>query len=283
MKFISFILTAMVFSACVIQVPGGQGVDECRFHKNPLGYGYRWNSLPVPLTLHQSMNSAAISSVVKIAKEWNDAWRKETGRDEGLFEILGVIDYYSHPLDVVDDDQNTLAILDSEHNRKLSNGSNSLQASQYVLKKTQQGVTQIRGRLKINEADIFINNDHNDFYYEEQDEMFLASLSETSRGPANFKESIFKRIMRILPGWIFFWHDKDMGRQPKNYARRRQHIPRHLIDFESLMAHEMGHVLGLGHNNIPGSIMGKYLAHGTVRRGLRPVEMESLRCGYDSK
>lgn len=53
------------------------------------------------------------------------------------------------------------------------------------------------------------------------------------------------------------------------------------VDFESLMVHEIGHVLGLQHvEQGKGSVMESQLAHGTERRVPGNVDMESLKCEY---
>ena len=52
------------------------------------------------------------------------------------------------------------------------------------------------------------------------------------------------------------------------------------IDFESLLVHELGHVLGLAHNEDYGSVMAKALASDTERREPGTVDVRSLQCEY---
>jgi hypothetical protein len=55
------------------------------------------------------------------------------------------------------------------------------------------------------------------------------------------------------------------------------------VHFESLMIHELGHVLGLKHKDAGGSVMNPYLASATVRPsdGLMPgTDIEALQCEY---
>ncbi len=53
------------------------------------------------------------------------------------------------------------------------------------------------------------------------------------------------------------------------------------VDFESLLVHELGHVLGLQHVEVgKGSVMEAQLAHGTERRVPGNVDLESLKCEY---
>jgi hypothetical protein len=53
-----------------------------------------------------------------------------------------------------------------------------------------------------------------------------------------------------------------------------------MIDFESLLVHEMGHVLGLAHNEESGSVMAKALAQNQERREPSDIDLRSLQCEY---
>jgi hypothetical protein len=52
------------------------------------------------------------------------------------------------------------------------------------------------------------------------------------------------------------------------------------VDFDSLLVHELGHVLGLAHNVTTGSVMNIELASNYDRRKVGPVDMSSLKCEY---
>jgi hypothetical protein len=52
------------------------------------------------------------------------------------------------------------------------------------------------------------------------------------------------------------------------------------VDIQSLVLHELGHVLGLAHNATPQSVMAKSLASATLRRGLSADDENSIRCEY---
>jgi hypothetical protein len=52
------------------------------------------------------------------------------------------------------------------------------------------------------------------------------------------------------------------------------------VDMQSLMLHEMGHVLGQVHTTNPQSVMVKTLASATLRRDLSSFDENSIRCEY---
>lgn len=52
------------------------------------------------------------------------------------------------------------------------------------------------------------------------------------------------------------------------------------IHIESLLIHELGHVLGLKHNASNGSVMATTLSSSTVREILSPSDIDNIRCEY---
>jgi predicted Zn-dependent protease len=57
-------------------------------------------------------------------------------------------------------------------------------------------------------------------------------------------------------------------------------IPSRQVDFESLLIHEFGHVLGLQHNDALPSVMATYLRPEQTRRKIEAEDIGSLRCEY---
>lgn len=52
------------------------------------------------------------------------------------------------------------------------------------------------------------------------------------------------------------------------------------VHMGSLLIHELGHVLGLKHEDKSDSVMSTYLASNTVRSDLTPADLHSVRCEY---
>lgn len=52
------------------------------------------------------------------------------------------------------------------------------------------------------------------------------------------------------------------------------------VDMQSLLVHELGHVLGLQHNDIVPSVMATTLANATFRRTPKPADVASVQCEY---
>ena len=243
---------------------GGERVDHCRFHVNRYGYGARWASLPVPITIHEgSVPQKAVDTIFEVVEEWNHTWNQNSNQG-ALFDVLGSIDY-PQATDTMGDKENTISFLYSADNRRSQ-----------ILNPRQQGMTNVSGARYLKEADIFINEDHFDFFYEDNPG-FLAKEEDESqpRSLASFDEpSFFKRITRFLFRLLFFWKKEAVR------GLAEAPVPRHLVDFHSLIAHELGHVLGMGHNNQRGSIMRTNLSAGVRRRGLRSIELDSILCAY---
>lgn len=52
------------------------------------------------------------------------------------------------------------------------------------------------------------------------------------------------------------------------------------VDFESLIVHELGHVLGLEHSSAAGTVMAVKLKDNTDRRKPAPIDIQDLKCEY---
>lgn len=73
----------------------------------------------------------------------------------------------------------------------------------------------------------------------------------------------------------FYWNDQTLTRSEK--TSRLGQAP---VNFEALVLHELGHVLGLKHKDTNGSVMATYLASGDDRVNVAGVDETALRCEY---
>ncbi|MEZ0393176.1 MAG: matrixin family metalloprotease [Pseudobdellovibrionaceae bacterium] len=53
------------------------------------------------------------------------------------------------------------------------------------------------------------------------------------------------------------------------------------VHMESLLVHELGHVLGLKHKDDSQSVMGTYLSGGTIRTAISPADRDNIKCEYN--
>jgi hypothetical protein len=84
-----------------------------------------------------------------------------------------------------------------------------------------------------------------------------------------------------------FWtgariHEADIRINAKNFTYFTTAEPTMSsgVHFESLMIHELGHVLGLAHNEAPSSVMHASLSFGLIRADLTEPDLNSVACEY---
>ena len=84
---------------------------------------------------------------------------------------------------------------------------------------------------------------------------------------------IYEADIRINDRNHDFYFERDLEAQDQSEYDVKVH-------FESLMVHELGHVLGLAHNSQEGSVMQTELASGVERQSLGKVDADSVSCEY---
>jgi hypothetical protein len=139
------------------------------------------------------------------------------------------------------------------------------------------------------------------------------AIAESNAGPGHGRE-MFKIIARGVDGdlnpqkdgystiyWFNTWDpdrtteqarttiywsgteifEADMRINAKNFTYNFSDTTAfNIVDLDSLVLHELGHVLGLAHTTAVGSAMAATLDEGQVRRKLGEVDLNDLKCEY---
>lgn len=94
---------------------------------------------------------------------------------------------------------------------------------------------------------------------------------EQARTSISFRGDYIYEADMLIDGSELFYYSEAEARSS---ARR--------VQFKSLMVHELGHVLGLAHIEIPGvnSVMHPKLEYGQLRTTLDEVDVASIACEY---
>lgn len=96
---------------------------------------------------------------------------------------------------------------------------------------------------------------------------------EADRPREQARTTIFWEGNRIL--------EADLRVNAKNFTYFTGDTPQtDSVDLESLLIHELGHVLGLQHNTAAGSVMAVSLDNGVLRRDVQEVDLSSAHCEY---
>jgi hypothetical protein len=83
-----------------------------------------------------------------------------------------------------------------------------------------------------------------------------------------------------------YWVDNriteaDMRINAQNFSFSASSVPNITnVDIESLVLHELGHSLGLKHDDLQPSVMATFLQSGYLRRTLYPADNASIKCEY---
>ncbi|KAG4914502.1 hypothetical protein JHK87_052059 [Glycine soja] len=120
----------------------------------------------------------------------------------------------------------------------------------------------------------FHRGDHGDGYPFDGPGQVLAHTFAPQDGRLHFDAdepwSIESTNWNVGPGWNVGWDWRRWVR-PRWQSRRT-------IDLQTVALHEIGHLLGLGHSNVPGSIM--YPSYEGVKRDLTQDDVDGIRALY---
>ncbi len=298
-----------VLSSCVIEQRSAffnhTKVDGCTFSVDPLtGLSIKWEKtrFPVPFYVHESVPPKAYYNFVSAIKYWNLVWLDylhEKGVEAPpLFDIIGENELFSTL--PKRDGYNVLFFTD-QFSGQFGGGLGSLNS-----KKIQAITVVRRTKDEIKDTDIVVNSGDFKFFYDAYYNEDVRLASQNRNSPRNlsssrdltFMESIKRKLFSFMKGFLKLLKGETL----RGIAAREALVPKGLVDFPSLMIHELGHVPGLFHsddksvlsmrnngrassshrirgNSIP-SVMKINLPKGSSRRKIGQFDLDNLFCGY---
>ena len=312
MRFFSFGVFLSLLTSCLIEEGGMAGVplyevNECYFTKDlRTGKSVKWDmdKFPISFYIHESTPDAAYFNFISAVDFWNIRWAEyieERGGEAGpLLEVIGRGEKFTLSGSPLKDSHNMLIFTDNSAIKQIIGPAakapvNKIQAVTYSQKS--------RGQGDLKSADILVNKTNFKYYYDEgYNKSILALKSGRSphRGIAFTKAPSFLSSLkrRVLKFFLYFFEFFKQKKQ-RDIARIKKTIPGNLVDFPSLMVHELGHSLALAHVNEDqygggggqpsnreeeeekaSSVMKVELPRGTLRRDIPDFDLENIFCGY---
>ena len=313
--FFSFLVSCLIEGGGMAGVPLYE-VDECYFTKDlRTGKAIKWDMdiFPISFYIHESTPDAAYFNFVSAVDFWNIRWaeymEKQGGEAGPLLEVVGKGNKYSLSDSPIRDDYNMLIFAQNSDIQKII-GSKNLKSP---ISKIQAVTYSQQYRFKkgsLRSADILVNKTNFKYYYDENyDQNILALKSDRSSYRAiaftkvpSFWASIKARVLRFFLYFFEFFKEQKQ----RDIAGIKKSIPGNLVDFPSLMVHELGHALALAHvdeNQYQGgrsrleaskqsdlgditeqekkkSVMKVELPRGSLRRDISDFDLENMFCGY---
>ncbi len=246
-------------------------IDECNF-RTTFGKTNRWGELPVSIYTHSSVLAEEDRNLEHAVDIWNEAWHYHS--EQGvLFEIIGSVDHKMP--DEKLDKTNTFYV------ERDAVGTIFPLKEQAITRTNSSYVTGL-----MNDGDIIINGEDFEYFYEDDELDYskytnVPALSTARRLASTFEHSFWTKWLMAIQSFmkkLVFWKPKVAGRKPSSKPKR---IPKDEIDFISLCIHELGHLLGMVHEEQDNAnIMYPSLAKAQIRRKISRKDLKRVSCGY---
>lgn len=320
-----FLLSSfLILTSCLVETGRRGGslheLNECYFNRDlRTGKAVKWNKdkFPISFYIHESVPDEAYFNFVAAVDHWNIRWAEyveERGGEAGpLVEVVGKGEKFATSGSLIRDDYNMLIFVESS---KIGNimGEQSFLIDEIQAVTYSQKSRSFLGNVSLKSADILVNKTSFKYYYDEeynQDILAWKASKDPKRRIAFTKvpsRSAFlkNRILNFFLRFLDFFKVKKQ----RKLARLRKSIPENMVDFPSLMAHEIGHAEALAHvdsDKYPKSmalrfphrrplrrlasmdqkeegkqesIMKVELPRGTIRRHISDFDLDNIFCGY---
>lgn len=321
-----FILSGFwILTSCLVETGGRRGallheLNECYFNRDlRTGKTIKWNegAFPISFYIHESVPDEAYFNFIAAIDHWNIRWEEyveEKGGEAGpLLEIVGKGEKFAASGSLLRDDYNMLVFVESSKIEKIMGKQSfhvdEIQAVTYSLKSRN-----FLGNISLKSADILVNKTSFKYYYDEEyNKDILAwkkSLDPKRRVAFTKIPSRTALIKNRILNFFLKFFDFFKAKKQRDLARLKKSIPKNMVDFPSLMIHEPGHALALGHvdadeypksaalrapHRMPmrklasldkkkegkeQSVMKVELPTGTVRRHISDFDLDNIFCGY---
>ncbi len=245
------LLITSVFGGLVACAPVAQ--NDCGFVQNVYGERISWKGrLPIVMKVHESLPREYDAALLRAAETWNVAAGREIFRIDLRERVKG-------PVSPIKDRENLIYFYDNVGAAKWEKD-----------KAAEQARTSVYwvGDL-IQEADIRINGGPKDaggfqFYTLDQQQSSNGNrVADASTSGASSDSSSTAAVSLA----------SSTGDEAAGDTAQK-------VNFEALMIHELGHVLGLKHKDADNSVMATYLATQTERVDLAETDEKALQCEY---